>query len=772
MRGISRQFLNSGETRGLMDVSSYNYSGYLATLGLPPDREAIRNCEAVEFHGADLATWNLRDVISEREWERIPASRVGTPDGVRLTGRFEDVRKIDQLSHDDPSFWVPLGTIGLTDTRMPIDVSKFAVAEITYRCLTQEALPAWTWHYPEGLHFDWLQQSKEWTTVARLVPHFGFPTQVDRVVIRLYSPSRTTESLEIATLRFRTMTDAEREAVRTSEQAYLSDSESHAPGLALDGFMPMGTYVDAAMSEKLAAVLGVTFTEYWSLLLEDVSRHHHNCIVVERAETLNDSGWTELLRLAETFDIKLLPICAVDSGNGKAEVRSIIEKRVKPSAGSRAILAWSFYDEPNEGAIPAVMESKKLLAEADPMHPMFAISRFASTYPLYGPLLRASGVAYYTSHAPWEIGEMVHTHSALNRGNPFWIVAPAFTYATGTPEWSTCPEIRLLMNSSFANGARGWFTFVYHNEPLWLNGSIQRSLTGPYLSFSDLWLELDKRLEIYDALAPFILNAKPARLPKKWFAFSKRSEDAFQFPEGVDPTSSYRLRGPDYNLYFIISNDVRGMASVNIDIPPEEMKGLYIYDLTDCIRWRRWVPMDLSRHWEMFPGQARVLFVAERSVCDVWRDILFTRLRADAHRDMVFDLKLAKSYSLDLREIESLADRAWSQNPIDGVESIDRARALLFERIYGSQVITTARSKIIEVSSIVCACDGALCRLMDKGRIDLARELGQDLGPISAEFTRYRLDLRQGRGVEISPQCEALSKRALELLASIRSQTT
>ena len=194
-------------------------------------------------------------------------------------------------------------------------------------------------------------------------------------------------------------------------------------------------------------------------------------------------------------------------------------------------------------------------------------------------------------------------------------------------------------------------------------------------------------------------------------------------------------------------------------------------DLTDFVQNRTWAPMDLNRHIEMFPGQAQIVLMAERNVCTHWRDVLAQRLVDDDRTQLSFNLALAQTYGLDTGEVEKLFQRSVSGDPIQNLEAMDDAYDLLVDLMYSAAQIRETRSRIIEASAAVCACDGALCRLMGKAKIDLAKEWGLKVVPLAREITHLRLELRRGKGQQVLSYAEDVSKRTLSLLKEIRTLT-
>jgi hypothetical protein len=120
--------------------------------------------------------------------------------------------------------------------------------------------------------------------------------------------------------------------------------------------------------------------------------------------------------------------------------------------------------------------------------------------------------------------------------------------------------------------------------------------------------------------------------------------------------------------------------------------------------------------------------------------------------------------------IEEALRNAGNGSKPEQLESVHAAHSALVNLIYDAKDIHMARSKIIEASSAVCACDGALCRLMSRGKIDTARELGEGVVPLAREFTALRLELRRGNGAGILATADDLSRRSLNMLARIRAE--
>ena len=747
---------------------TYEYSGYLKRLLDAPDPAQTRALPGVVFASDDIAQWRLRDLPSDLEWQRIPASYQRTQTGVRLEGRFNDVHQIANIAVNDPSFWVALSSLDCTDDRFPIDVTQYPVAEITYRCTSPNALPSWQWVYPGGVHFDGLTPTQEWRTIARRVSYGGFPKQVDAIILRLYSTTKATESFEVESIRFRALTEAEAIACDT-HLAALGNMRPPKRYPVLDDFLPFACSMDAASSKRLASMLGISLQEYWALAFEDIAKHYHNCIAIEKIDRFTEDEWREILGLAGPYGIKFFAIHDLPPDSSQAQAEGFVNRHIRPHAGSPSILAWALHHKPPESAFPDVLAARSLVEKVDPDHPCGLILRDPNAFPLLAPYLPIIGIEHFRSHVPWQLAQTVRTHLPLCGGQQMWVIAPGFVYATDTPEWHTCPEMRIMLNHALANGARGWLTFAYHNDPIWIRGSCQRTLTGPFLTFSDLWSELGQRAEHCGAFAPILLNARPAAEVAPWFGSQSTAHVNAQLPEGVEPAGVTQLSGDDYDLFCLVSNDVREMTTVLVDIASAGIRGRKPYDITDYVRTRQWVSMPPKRHLEMFPGQMHLILVAKPEVCNEWRDRIAARIIANDRRVLGFDLALVRAHNISTAEIEDLLNGVTPEGWPGGLERMQRARDALLNLLYSSPGIYKARSKIIEASAAVCACDGSLCRLLGRGKVEAARQAGFKILPLAREFTNLRLELRRGRGADILERCENLSRQAPALLSEIRA---
>src|SRR5690606_3671812 len=173
------------------------------------------------------------------------------------------------------------------------------------------------------------------------IRHFGFPNRIDALIFRLYSTSRSSESFEIQSVRFRSTTHSEYEAIcRDEQQLFAEKRPPHYP--ILDEFMPLAVYMSGETARRLAEDLGMPLGEYWNLAMEDIVAHRHNSVILEDVEWLTSTEWRELLAMAEFHGIKLVPVHNGRRYETPEQLRAFVNEQIKPYASSKSILAWSF----------------------------------------------------------------------------------------------------------------------------------------------------------------------------------------------------------------------------------------------------------------------------------------------------------------------------------------------------------------------------------------------------------------------------------------------
>ena len=686
-----------------------------------------------------------------------------------LVGHFEDIRRIDNLDRAKPGFWAAITSRGTGDGRFPIDTLRLPVLEIEYRCNTSRACPAVVCHYPGGEIVQALEPSREWVTAAFRIPYHGFPPLLDWVSLRLYSSWRNSESVEFRMLRFRPMTDEERQAGGAAEPEIQPGAV--VPRRTVDGdFFPFGVFMNADSAQRLADLMDISFYDYWRLAFEDVARHHQNCVALEGAERMAPQMSRELLALAKTFDIRVVPIFDWTATDDTAEWSARIERQVQPLADATAIAAWALNGDISEEYADSVGTAAAALRAVDPDRPLTVPFRHPGSLSLYRDVLDISWFHQFKSFNPWQMGEAVHTHRALAMDKTLWVTAPAFVSASDAPEWNTCPQMRMMLNQALANGAHGWFTFAYHNDPIWVGGHCERSLTGPFLTFSDLWAELGNRVERLSVIAPLFLESRPIDEPPFPVELSYKGHPQSHVPKGVPFANAFWLQGQDFYLCYIVCNDAEQVVSVNLEFPAELPDGATAYDITSFVRTRGWVPMDRKRHLEMFPGQGQVLFIAAPDVCRQWRDVISHRILEADRRQVMVDLDFAQKYALDIADTERTIMEAGRGDPLDDLMRVHAARDHLLNVIYATREVSEARSLLIKASAIICGCDEALSALHGRGRTEQAHELGVRVLPLAREMTQLRIKIRRGLGPEIVGACEAMIQSAYTLLTDIWAQ--
>ena len=154
-----------------------------------------------------------------------------------------------------------------------------------------------------------------------------------------------------------------------------------------------------------------------------------------------------------------------------------------------------------------------------------------------------------------------------------------------------------------------------------------------------------------------------------------------------------------------------------------------------------------------------------------WRDRIAQRMAETELAALHINMELVRPFHLDLVPVEAIVELAQYGSPQEKLDAALKANELLSNAIYSAPDLHEPRSKLIQASAAVCGCDGALCRLLGKGRSNDAHELGLHLLPLTRQLARLRLRLREGSGRAIVKDSAKLASDCLTLLAKIRAKT-
>jgi hypothetical protein len=211
------------------------------------------------------------------------------------------------------------------------------------------------------------------------------------------------------------------------------------------------------------------------------------------------------------------------------------------------------------------------------------------------------------------------------------------------------------------------------------------------------------------------------------------------------------------------------VTTVYIDVPDGLPEGLEVFDMTDFVRSRNWTPVVWKRHLEMFPGQGQIMLVAARSVCEGLRDAISCRLRDDDRRQIALDLGLARRHNLDTRSVQRSLHQIGTGAPLEDALKTLEAREQLVNLIYRAPELAAARSSLTKAGAAICACDGALCRLLGTGQVDAAFEMGVSVLPLARKIAGLRLKVRRNHDEDLIQQANDMTRQSLTLMEKIRA---
>ncbi len=670
------------------------------------------------------------------------------------------MRRIDIIDRNEPRFWFAISAPRTAP--LQVDVSRYAVLEVETRNVNLRGLFRVACFYPGGEFLFTLPIDQEWHTFGMLVGP-EFPRTVNAISLRCYGAWRETGTVEVRSVSFRALEPEEQERLNSLTE-HCAAERNHRPYP--DSFFPFGVFMDAEAAQRLGDIMDISFHDYWRLALEDIARHHHNCIVLENAEKMGPELGAHLVEQAKGYGIRIIPSFSSLPDPGAPDTKNYIESLVGPFRHHPTVAAWAVSRFPEENSCPWWKGTHDIFHQLDVTQPLLCYSEHPGNVELLSRNTPVFWVNFFKSGVPWDVRHMLTTHYRQKGNRSLWLTAPAFTRASGAPVWSSCPAMRIMLNLALACGVDGWFTHAYHHLPSWLQGTMERSLTGPFQTFSDLWTELGNRLERLTSLAPVFQAVSPTDTQPHGFICESRKHPQSSLDPDIPPASVYWLQGDGLQLCHVVNNDLMQVTSVTLHFPETAEATMAVYDLTHFVRNRTWIPVRRTRQLEMFPGQGQVFLIASHDTATAWRDLIASQILAADQRQVLVDLDLARHYIVNLEETEEVLTGV-SVNPLADLVRVHTAREKLINMIYACPDLYAARSALIEASSLLCACDEALARLHAAGRAEAAHDFGMRALPFARQLTFYRLLLRRGEGKAILAECRQMSQSIYTLLSDI-----
>lgn len=758
----------------------YIYKGLLNKIKDPPTPQELEKCANVTFFPDDLMKWSMEDDPGEQEWKGISARRmIEEIDGEKIlkwTGDFTPIRRLNFLKDmEKPSFWVPLSTRTSSVPHFPIAQNKYPIVELNYRMQYGKCLPAWTWHYTTGQFFEFLDMDFKWTTVARAWCFNSFPRKMENFALRLYSYTRTKETMYIRSIRFREPTEREKELLNKKDILQLGHEKPiHYP--ILDEFFPIGTYINANTARNMSHLLKVDLASYLDLLFEDLSLHYHNVAFVEKFYDFLPGDQEVLFEISKKHKVKL--IISLEEENiflDTSKTNLFIKEKehtIKRYSTEDNLFGWVLKENPSDAEIDAYIQIKKKIEQIDEKHPVIYLTREANAFPLYAQVSSIVGLSHWKSNNPWELGQVLKTHMKFINGQHLWAIGPTFVFGSGAPIWNTAPEIRLMINLAISSGARGWLSYTYHNIPLWSGGECQRSLTGPFLTFSDVWQELGGRLGRFYSLAHLVMSARPTSPPDFIPDIQSRKHPRSRCPDSVDILINTWMKGENFWLFYLVNQDTSEVTGVNINFRSALPEQYRVYDATQFVRSYQWEELPQSFHREMFPGQGQIMLIATPDECQRWGEIIMKRIFEYLEQQIFIDIQLLKPYLSSTEKIIDKVKDLKEKQSINTLQKMVEIKNQVINTIYTTEDLYKVRGKLLEVGAILCACDGVLCRLLSESKTTVVEKYKEEVLKSAGEFIEYRLGVREGKGKKFLSHIEKLSERLYTILQELRQNVS
>ena len=464
--------------------------------------------------------------------------------------------------------------------------------------------------------------------------------------------------------------------------------------------------------------------------IRSLKRHYVNfihgcngcfCNLEESSEMLLQNVERTLDQAAQ-YDMYLMPGCYIGDRHASDRVkawddekrRTEMLKVVRRLKNKSHLLGWYLEEEwPSERA-PICLKQKRWVEEEDPHRSVWSTFNVGPPVAEFGSAYSVVTVDHYPiqgnnpnpSAVPRRIARLVPKFK-----QPYLLVDQIFAGGSG---WTvpTVGQWRLMTYGAMAEGARGFFHFLYSTEPLYRVRRGERlhgGMVDVYGTPSPIYQEIERHLgpDLF-SFGELLRTCRPAQVPAEIHMESQKVEDALERELSAIVVRRLTDTNGDYEILGIYSNDPDKTQTGTLHVPKSWLGERIIMDLSAHSK-NILASAPIQVKGEPIPiqlaaGDGRFLAVVEKGCSKKLIDRMQSR-RLEALRKMVeFDcrwlstVKVAPAYSPEQwAELQRICDEESPLEALRQVMQLDKANQALIDKSSLSLVmrnLDTARENL------------------------------------------------------------------------------
>jgi hypothetical protein len=371
--------------------------------------------------------------------------------------------------------------------------------------------------------------------------------------------------------------------------------------------------------------------------VRDMKRHYLNFVFGYsfgvKAEEPQLRIVERLLDQAAQYDMPCLPLAEIGDRHAGREVKAWSDEKlhaemlklIRRFKNKSHLFGWYLEEEAPVERAAICLKQKRWVEEEDPSRSVWNVFNVGPPILEYGPAYSVMAIDHYpiigANPNPWAVprhmGEV-----ATKLKQPCLLVDQIF--AGGGRTEPTLGQWRLMAYGAMAEGAKGFFHFLYFMDPLYrMRGGerLHRCMVDVYGTPSPIYQEIERHLgpDLF-SFGELLRTCWPADVPPEIRMDCGTLEDAQERELPAIALRQLTDASCGYSVLAMYSNDPEKTQSGTLHIPAGWLRDRIIMDLnahsSDILRQTPIRLVGEKVHIQLEPGDGRFLAIVEKALAD------------------------------------------------------------------------------------------------------------------------------------------------------------
>lgn len=472
----------------------------------------------------------------------------------------------------------------------------------------------------------------------------------------------------------------------------------------LRNFFPFGMYVAAERigewdKPDSPTHMGRPMIEPYRRDLLDMARHYINLVAIENTSMIPVPILKQML--AEGEHVGIFTWASENGLPNESEAEAYAQRRISQFKDEKGLLVWSPWDEPYPENMDKWLKWKKAFEEADPNHPVIAVTCGGPKGFENYDVIQASDYypVYVENPDPWSVRDFVRRYMDATT-KPNWFVIQAFQ-GEGR-RLPTVAENRMMTYMAIGEGVKGILYFIYDHLVTHYNYPV-----------TPQWEDIGKLGRILRAIGPELLDTRIDRESRLVEMIPEPNTDSRR-PKDWPSAICSVLKSPAGHAFIVVYN-TSTESPVRVHLKASSGR---LFDLISLVETNISSAGRQTLDLHLNPGDGRILLLANDKNYLRIAEKIRTNLYFAERKLVVLERELAEKWNVKLEKVNILLERAKKavliNDPKKGLSLVLQARMALEDAKKGNADFSTARKVLDKVYQRLWDLDQALRRFRKK----------------------------------------------------------